>query len=51
LSRKNTFSGGTLPGQFLDPRGIGIDSVGNVYVAEAAGNRIQRFGPQYLAAL
>lgn len=43
--------GGTAPGQFLQPRGVGVDGLGNVYVAEYGGNRIQRFGPEYLAAI
>lgn len=42
---------GTAPGQFVQPRGISIDGVGNVYVSEFGGGRVQRFGPEYLAAL
>jgi tripartite motif-containing protein 71 len=34
---------GTADGQFLTPRAIGVDSVGNVYVAEGNGNRFQKF--------
>jgi hypothetical protein len=34
---------GHYPGQFNLPHGIGVDSSGNVYVAEQEGRRIQRF--------
>ena len=34
---------GRYPGQFTLPHGIGVDSNGNVYVAEQEGRRIQRF--------
>ncbi|HXV61461.1 MAG TPA: hypothetical protein VEK15_12250 [Vicinamibacteria bacterium] len=34
---------GRYPGQFTLPHGIGVDSVGNVYVAEQEGRRIQKF--------
>ena len=34
---------GRYPGQFTLPHGIGVDSRGNVYVAEQEGRRIQRF--------
>jgi len=34
---------GTADGQFLTPRGIAVDSTGNVYVAEGNGNRFQKF--------
>jgi sugar lactone lactonase YvrE len=30
-------------GQFLDPRGIAVDTAGNVYVTAAGNNRIQKF--------
>ncbi|MXZ71332.1 MAG: hypothetical protein F4Z04_07485 [Acidobacteria bacterium] len=36
---------GRYPGQFTLPHGIGVDSNGNVYVAEQEGRRIQRFVP------
>ena len=36
---------GRYPGQFTLPHGIGVDSNGNVYVAEQEGRRIQRFTP------
>ncbi len=41
----STFGGGPgrYPGQFTLPHGIGVDSAGNVYVAEQGGRRIQRF--------
>jgi DNA-binding beta-propeller fold protein YncE len=31
-----------LPGRFQSPEGIAVDGVGNVYVAEAAGLRVQK---------
>ncbi len=34
---------GRYLGQFTLPHGIGVDSVGNVYVAEQEGRRIQKF--------
>jgi hypothetical protein len=34
---------GTANGQFSTPTGIGVDSTGNVYVAEGNGNRVQKF--------
>ena len=36
---------GPYPGQFTLPHGIGVDSNGNVYVAEQEGRRVQRFMP------
>lgn len=36
-------STGLANGQFSTPRGIAVDSAGNVYVAEANGNRVQKF--------
>ena len=41
----SSFGGGPgrYPGQFNLPHGIGVDSSGNVYVAEQEGRRIQRF--------
>jgi len=36
-------SEGTNPGQFITPMGIAVDSVGNVYVIDQGGNRIQKF--------
>jgi DNA-binding beta-propeller fold protein YncE len=43
--RLSSFGGGpgSYPGQFTLPHGIGVDSDGNVYVAEQEGQRIQRF--------
>ena len=34
---------GRYPGQFTLPHGIGVDSAGNVYVAEQEGRRVQKF--------
>ena len=34
---------GRYPGQFTLPHGIGVDSAGNIYVAEQEGRRIQKF--------
>lgn len=34
---------GTADGQFSTPRGIAVDGLGNVYVAEGNGNRFQKF--------
>ncbi len=41
----SSFGGGPgrYPGQFTLPHGIGVDSKGNVYVAEQEGRRIQKF--------
>ena len=41
----SSFGGGPgrYPGQFTLPHGIGVDSMGNVYVAEQEGRRIQKF--------
>ena len=41
----SSFGGGPgrYPGQFTLPHGIGVDSEGNVYVAEQEGRRIQKF--------
>lgn len=36
---------GRYPGQFELPHGIGVDSRGNVYIAEQEGRRIQQFVP------
>ncbi len=36
---------GRYPGQFELPHGIGVDSRGNLYVAEQEGRRVQRFTP------
>lgn len=43
----SSFGGGPgrYPTQFTLPHGIGVDSQGNVYVAEQEGRRIQRFTP------
>ena len=34
---------GSASGQFNAPFGVGIDSSGNVYVADSGNNRIQKF--------
>src|SRR5919106_1489484 len=34
---------GSGDGQFDNPNGIAVDSIGNVYVADAANRRIQKF--------
>ena len=36
---------GNYPGQFNQPHSIGVDSNGNIYVAENRGQRVQRFRP------
>ncbi|MBL8777722.1 MAG: carboxypeptidase regulatory-like domain-containing protein [Acidimicrobiales bacterium] len=38
-------STGTLNAQFNSPRGITVDSAGDVYVADTGNNRIQKFEP------
>jgi sugar lactone lactonase YvrE len=38
-------STGSGPGEFWEPRGVAIDSQGNVYVAEKQNHRIQKLGP------
>lgn len=37
---------GSGNGQFNSPRGMAVDSSGNVYVADTGNNRIQKFSPQ-----
>lgn len=34
---------GTAAGQFNDPEGVALDSMGNLYTSERGGNRIQKF--------
>lgn len=34
---------GKAPGQFDAPHGIAVDSAGNIYVAEVANQRVQKF--------
>jgi tripartite motif-containing protein 71 len=34
---------GGAPGQFSNPWGIALDSKGNLYVADALNNRVQKF--------
>ena len=44
-AKLSSFGGGPgrYPGQFELPHGIGVDSAGNVYIAEQEGRRIQKF--------
>lgn len=35
------------PGQLSQPRGIGLDREGNVYVADFGNDRIQKFSPEF----
>ena len=35
----------TADGQFMYPKGVAVDNLGNVYVAEESGNRVQKFTP------
>ena len=37
---------GEEPGQFREPMGIAVDNEGNVYVADARNQRVQKFTPQ-----
>ena len=37
-------SSGNGNGQFWSPHGVTVDAVGNIYVIEASGDRIQVFG-------
>lgn len=50
----NAFKGGTGkgPAQFDKPRGMTLDTAGNLYVADGGNSRIQKFSPQgdYLAS-
>ena len=36
---------GSAAGQFMEPHGIAVAPLGNVYVADFGNNRIQKFGP------
>ena len=38
-------SAGTGPGEFHNPRGVALDTAGDVFVADKANNRIQRLDP------
>jgi hypothetical protein len=40
-----TISGNSYFGQFNYPRGIALDSSGNIYVADTANHRVQKFSP------
>jgi len=35
---------GDGPGQFVEPRGVAVDSGGNIYVIDAKNNRVQKLG-------
>jgi DNA-binding beta-propeller fold protein YncE len=41
-SPANSYCDPKQPGRFIGPEGIAVDGTGNVYVAEAAGGRIQK---------
>lgn len=48
VSGSNIFQGapeGTMPGQFNKPRGLAVDSKGNLFVADYYNGRVQKFGP------
>jgi len=34
-----------VPGYFSNPQGIGVDSAGNLYVADTGNHRVQKFSP------
>ncbi|CAN5516592.1 hypothetical protein BH23CHL2_BH23CHL2_05550 [soil metagenome] len=34
---------GSEPGEFVDPKGVAIDSAGDVYIADSGNDRIQKF--------
>ncbi len=36
-------NGGEAESQFLNPRGVGVDAAGNVYVADSGNHRVQKF--------
>ncbi len=44
---------GSGPGEFLDPKGLCLDPLGNLYVADTGNDRIQKFDPEggFLAQL
>lgn len=46
-------SKGDEPGQFNDPHGMDFDSKGNIYIADTANHRIQKFSPdgKYITSL
>ena len=37
--------GSADPGYFSSPRGIGVNSAGNLYVADTGNHRVQKFSP------
>ena len=46
-------TGGSGPGQFVDPRGVAVDDEGNILVADSNNHRIQKFtnDGQFLASV
>ncbi|MEM7708058.1 MAG: choice-of-anchor Q domain-containing protein [Pseudomonadota bacterium] len=46
LTFSNLGNFGCRPGQFRSPQGLDIDPRGNIYVADTANQRIQRFTPE-----
>jgi tripartite motif-containing protein 71 len=45
LNRDGSTSSGSDPGEFRWPSSVAVDAVGNIYVAEALNNRIQKLAP------
>jgi DNA-binding beta-propeller fold protein YncE len=41
---------GSGDGQFNSPRGIAVDSSGNIYVADTGNHRVQKFGVEAIAS-
>ena len=37
---------GSAPGQLIQPRGMAIDSAGNVYLGDSQNSRVQKFRPR-----
>ena len=38
---------GTGKGQFDDPRGLAVDNIGNIFVADTGNGRIEKFSPNW----
>lgn len=51
LTFGTTGSSGTGASQLYSPKGVAVDSVGNVYVADYNNDRVQKFGPSGGAAI